>query len=137
MCRTPTRSRSHAPQSNPSRPPRAILPARCEGIARLFHELHAAKRFGHMVGGGVGGLPGDAFAIGPRPLQPVEIDAHLPPRLRTAVVNPGDWDAHRAIPDFLVRIDPRRDLVAGIPLPATLRQRMIAIDIEVHPFALR
>ena len=46
-------------------------------------------------------------------------------------------NAHLAVPDFLPRVDARLHRESGIPQPAAFRQRVHAVDIQVHPFALR
>src|SRR5262249_27331140 len=60
-------------------------------------------------------LPGDAFAVGRRALEAVEIDAQLLAGLRLSFVNLVNGDAHLAVPDFLVRRDVGLHFKARIP----------------------
>src|SRR5579859_3976127 len=77
------------------------------GPAPLLHQLQAPERFRHVIRRGIGRLPRDPFAPRTGPLNPVEIDAHFAARLRLALVHLCYRNAHRGIPDLLIRIDTR------------------------------
>ena len=81
--------------------------------------------------------PCNVFAVGIGALAAIEVDTKLfagGGRIRSDG-EPGD--AHEAVPDFLRRIDPCGDFTAGLPDPADFVRRVVEIDIEVDPLALR
>src|SRR5262249_46732841 len=82
-------------------------------------------------------LPGDAFAVGRRALEAIEIDAQLLAGLRLSSVNLVNGDAHLAVPDFLVRRDVGLHFKARIPFPIVVGRVGAAVNIQVNPFAVR
>ena len=64
-----------------------------------------AERFRLMVVVVARRPPGDAFAIGWRALEAIEIDAQFLAHLRFSLVDLVNRDAHLPIPDFLIGDD--------------------------------
>src|SRR5262245_25271696 len=85
----------------------------------------------------IGWLPGDMFAVWGWALEPIEIDSHDISCSGLSFVDLLHWDAHLAIPEFLVTLNLRFHFKSGIPLPIMIRRVRSAIYFKVHPFALR
>src|SRR5262249_45698238 len=105
----------------------------------LFSFLHSQnpERFGHMIIVAARRLPGDAFAVGRRALEAVEVDAQFLACLRFSLVDLVNRDTHLAVPYLLVGDDARLHFKARIPFHFVVEFRGAAVNIQIHPFALR
>ena len=97
----------------------------------------SSESFRRMVIVAVDGLPVDEFAVRIGALNAVKVDAHFQAVFGFAAVNLGHWDAHFAEPDFLVSIYSRFDLVTGVPAYVVFRRIRLAVNVQIHPLALR
>src|SRR5438093_8202329 len=89
-------------------------------------QAQPAEGLGSMEGLVVHGLPVDVLAIRGRALAAVQVDARLHPVLRGLDVDRLEGDAHLAVPDVLVAIDARLDLVTGVPAHVVGRRILAA-----------
>src|SRR5215475_2727973 len=96
-----------------------------------------AEGFGHVVVVAVGRLPGDAFAVGGRALESVEVDSQFLAGLRLSFIDLVNRDAHLAVPDFLIGRDAGLHFKARIPLPVVVERGGAAVYIQIDPFAVR
>src|SRR5262245_17598832 len=99
---------SHSPLPTPHSP-----------LSSFLHS-QKAERFGHMVVVAVGRLPRDAFAVGGRALESVEVDSQFLAGLGLSFIDLVNRDAHLAVPDFLIGRDAGLHFKARIPLPVVV-----------------
>ena len=52
------------------------------------------------------------------------------------VIDGMERNAHLRVPDFVLPVDAGPARKAGVPEPSAFGQRMLPVDIQVHPFAL-
>ena len=64
-------------------------------------------------------------------------DAQLPALFGWASIDRREWYPHHAVPDMCLLVDATLDLIAGVPARTLLLFRVLPIDLQIHPFALR
>src|SRR5882762_2134016 len=82
-------------------------------------------------------LPGYFMVIRGRALAAKQVDAQRCSDFWGAGVQRLPRYAHRAVPKVCRRINPRRDCESGVPRPTLFVVRLVQINIEVNPLALR
>src|SRR5882762_10563992 len=82
-------------------------------------------------------LPGYFVVFRRRALAAEQVDPQLVADCWRPGINCFPRYSHRAVPDMRLRINTREDFESGVPGPSLFVVRLVQVDIEVNPLALR